>query len=907
MVYDDRLHAIERLYRNHLIRYCSDFKLRGLPAAGELLHRQISLEDIYFPVELLPSSETMEQMKLNQMIWERAREFQDDFLEDYHSPFYQTLLADFRAHLSSTNKLPKSRDEFRSLLLNYIDGEIARLENELALMEQEGIDEPDKGQTAPQGDIFGQALPDFYDNKPVGPLSRHKPSRKIILSRPGYGKTTFMKRIALAYAAADRKFKDRFALPGDLMPVLLPCGHLNITRDIQDYPAFEDWVRVMSAPIWGEPGEEDWTAFRKLLCRKADSGQLLIMVDGFDEIFDPALQLHFSAALARFMRQFPMAHLVMTSREATFEQERTPAIEQIGGIRHMVYNRILPLSRERIATFCRQWYEVVFPHDEENARRVEKIIAQLQDDRFRYIREMASVPLHLSNILAITRWHGAIPNNKHQLFDQYLTVELNWHGDRRYNAADVKMQFAYVAFHMMKNNMVQITRNQLKDVLEQCSQDLEGMFVGSSHHDIDTLIDDLEVRTCILQRNFVEDGEPVYRFTHLQIQEYLAATAIVFGYVDPETMMIPPVELLVRHGNDTRWREVIIMALLQEDRLVVPTVQQLIAMYRESNERAVFSLLLEILSDGVNLAEDLKHPIYDLLFRDQITDTLIRRIGEFMKAPQSGELIAYIEDQYKKSYENHDTDYSLAQATIQIYKCLEAGEHPLEWAERQFIENKGIGRRNGSIVWIVVSWCKYSEIQTRFSDCYDFQPSREMLEAVRDAVLDFEDPYWDDTANLVHDMNLANYADFRELLNESFFRRLVEKYKGEVEVKAFSPCVKLLSMFPVDRETLRYDTEFCDPEFLLRVVKRYEEAAGGEKVFLFAVSAVLKCWVIPDGLVEEFEDLEQYYKNHQTNRTEAGIQMARLREQISEIKQLERGNFHHGDAMNRTTSNGVFA
>lgn len=60
----------EQIYLNAVAAFCSEFRLDGLPEAGDLLYREIALANIYLPLELSPSAETKEALeKNNSSIW----------------------------------------------------------------------------------------------------------------------------------------------------------------------------------------------------------------------------------------------------------------------------------------------------------------------------------------------------------------------------------------------------------------------------------------------------------------------------------------------------------------------------------------------------------------------------------------------------------------------------------------------------------------------------------------------------------------------------------------------------------------------------------------------------------------------------------------------------------------------
>lgn len=342
----------------------------------------------------------------------------------------------------------------------------------------------------------------LYDDKPVGPLIDGYPSRKIILSNPGCGKTTLAKRIALAYASMDKENIENYSLPGNLFPVLLYCRSLN-GESINEDDSFVDVAYKMARKQY-DSIPDNLDSFRKIIEKHAAT-DLLLIVDGYDELFSKDVQDAFAKTLYEFLVQYKNAHLLLTSRIASFVNDRYSDIESIkyiNQIPNIRKNLILSMSQDEIEAFVRRWHKVLFPFDPDKMQIAENIIGQLRQPRFKYLRKMTCVPLHLSNILLVARTSNKIPNSKSQLFEDYLTIALNWHSTGAIETSDMKSQLAYVAYHMTKREMQRITKRQLKDVLLNCAEDLDGEFLVAINEDnIETFITELEERTCVLKKS----------------------------------------------------------------------------------------------------------------------------------------------------------------------------------------------------------------------------------------------------------------------------------------------------------------------------------------------------------------------------------------------------------------------
>ncbi|WP_320956838.1 NACHT domain-containing protein [Enterocloster asparagiformis] len=909
----------EQIYLNAVAAFCSEFRLDGLPEAGDLLYREIALANIYLPLELSPSAETKEALeKNNSSIWspvlsEKGQMSPEQELEVINQ---RITRMEQQKEALERERLEAMEDDARELIA-LLDCELEKLKSpkeegeaeellelinrELNLCELRDIkpvtEENILGQprdsriyeiysAVPQGDEpYKDALWQQYDNKPVGPVRFGEPSRRIILSGPGYGKTTMIKRIALAYAQNDETFLQEAGIPGQMFPLLLLCRTMN-NAFADEFTEENDSIRFEQI-IWKLTGSAcelhiNPEAFSDMIHTKAAEGKLLLLIDGFDEIFDLKKQLVFARRLSEFMAVWPKAHLVLTSRETTFEQRNTDAVEILCRIRAIRFNRILPLNRPMVETYCRKWFRVVFSKEPDVQQCAERIIGQLNKPQFQYLEQMTRVPLHLSNLLVVTRRSGLLPENKNKLYEQYMDLVLNWHSDGCYELRDILIQLSYVAHFMTKRGLLRLTRHMLTEVLKQCAQDLEGIYLPAEPG---CFIDKLEERTCVLENCFHVSGQPVYQFTHLQLQEYLTAQAILFGCSDPEDNQLHPVDVLKKYFDQPAWREIIVMVALQGDNRVTPALLEELLACAENNpddNYYVSNLLFEMIVNFVPMRMDTRRRIYDLLFRANITDYEIRRIGEFMRDSRSGDFVQYITEQHRQSYEMEDTDFAFADAVIRIFECIERKEHPLELAQEMFLNFNDIKRQEAVFMLTIISWCKYCGVKGALSLYYQFTFHPQFVAAVREALLE-EEYGWKDLVSSVKDMLLAGLLSDQAVLDEAVFCKAFQVYCSD------SPKFgkELLSMFPITYESLMYDVEVTE-EIRDRAREAYEEADPVDKAFAFTICALCKCWdVWKRGITDELVTLEGYYSQNRNKMDDAArIKMSQLRRQVYALGDL---------------------
>lgn len=918
----------EKRYIQELIAHCSHFRPDGLPSAGEAFYQKITLEDVYINLKLFGSDESEENLKIGETISSFASDnaeqrpegkiseitiAQDDRLFpmcdslDESDSSYSSFIAFLDAQINKPVSQKSEIDSFIWLL----DEQISALSNDTRSDALNGISDADSPlEFAAAIDNSGALLitqdsikrelhvnieqRSFiheevlkYDKMPVGPILAGVPSRKIILSNPGYGKTTYAKRIALAYAD-----KGRYALDdlwqGVLFPLLLYCRSLN-DYDISEEDSFLD-IAYRIAQKQFDCISGDFSEFKEMLDSHAKTGDLLLIIDGYDELFSRNNQRRFSKLLHDYLSENDNVHLLLTSRIVSFikndfaDKESINNIMSIPGIRR---NIIKELDEESKEAFIRKWHQALFPFDPEKKKTANSIIAQLKLPAFAYLRMMTSVPLHLSNILFVARVTNRIPTNKVQLYEEYIGVSLNWHATGNLEADEIKTQLAYVAYYMMKRELIRFSRGMLIQALLKCSVDLDGEFRAPlDESNVDLFINELEERTCLLKSIRKLLGEDYYQFTHLQFQEYLTAYAIAKCCSED---LNTPRELVAKYYNKNSWREVIVLTIMlvnrsERNQLIDYLIHE--AKTTENNYYAT-NLLFELITNGVINKLEKRHAIYDLLFKEHITDNQINSICKFLEDIQSDDFVGYVTEMFEQSLAEGDSNYSFALATIKAYEYLKDNKNPLEEAEKQVLTQNGADFVANLYVFTVLGWCKYCNIKSDFFG-QDIILSDAFLRKIT-RWLKAKSSYYNDIATVIKDIILAEYIMDYKHFDEDVFKSSI-RFLADTNEKIRNSAEKVLSVFPISFLTLSFagnnNVESLKPEFLEKYrVCFHDPQKAEETVFLFAVCAMLGCWdTASDELLNEFTDLEGYYvQNKKNSNDEARKRLSILRKQISDL------------------------
>ncbi|MEW5537223.1 NACHT domain-containing protein [Streptomyces cyaneofuscatus] len=393
------------------------------------------------------------------------------------------------------------------------------------------------------------------DEKPSGSsrktvaevLSEHR--NLAILAAPGGGKTTLLKRLAVAYASADRRGEVADELPSeDWFPLFIRCRQLgdHVRRPITDL--------IKSLPKYAERSDLI-DPFSDAALEALKAGKVLLLVDGLDEISDPGDRSAFAAQLRTFIGTYPAAHVVVTSREAGFR-----AVSGAMSSACSLY-RIADLSTPDIYTLCRAWQHEVVGGSTTAANKIAQSIVNKPR-----VRDLAINPLLLTTLLLVQRWFGELPPKRSVLYDKAIEVLLmtwNTEGHTPIDQEEAMPQLAYAAFAMMKAKKQSVSAKALKDLFDEARNAMPEV-LGYARMSSNELIERVEDRSSLLVQSghVIEDGQirPLYEFKHLTFQEYLTAKACVEAWNPERDRTEDYSEVLNEYLTNESWTEVIPLA-----------------------------------------------------------------------------------------------------------------------------------------------------------------------------------------------------------------------------------------------------------------------------------------------------------------------------------------------------------
>jgi hypothetical protein len=389
------------------------------------------------------------------------------------------------------------------------------------------------------------------ERQPVGKVLVDHP-RLALLAPPGGGKSTLIKRLAVAYADPARRQQIADNLPArDWLPLFFRCREL---RGL----ARSSFAELLDALAQREGVRQYAASFRLYLDRALLAGRVLLLVDGLDEISDPGDRAAFVSTVRTALQAYPGTALVVTSREA--------------GFRHVAAHLAAVCTRATLSPFdvddirrlSVAWHREVVGDSEKVRADAEQLAATIsRNDR---IRRLAATPLLLTTLLLVKRWVGSLPTRRAVLYGKAVEVLLmtwNTEGHAPIPEEEALPQLCYVASAMLLDGVQKISRPRLAALLQEARSTLRTE-LGYVQGTVDQFIHRVEDRSSLLMMTGqdVEDGRLVefFEFRHLTFQEFLTARAMVEGWHPGRKEADTLVSVLEPHFVEEKWLEVIPLA-----------------------------------------------------------------------------------------------------------------------------------------------------------------------------------------------------------------------------------------------------------------------------------------------------------------------------------------------------------
>ncbi|CAN1213405.1 Signal transduction protein [Tumidithrix helvetica PCC 7403] len=338
----------------------------------------------------------------------------------------------------------------------------------------------------------------------------------VVLGKPGAGKTTFMKYLAMSCLAG--KFH------GELVPIFVT---LKAYAEDREQPSLENYIltEFQKREVAGD-------TVKRLL----KEGRALILLDGLDEVKKED-DRRVKQDIDRFSRDWLNNRFAITCRIAAreYEFEKFTEVE------------VADFDSQQIETFVNNWFR---EKDESIAKR---LLDRLKDNK--PVKELATNPLLLTLLCLVFGERNDFPPKRSELYNEGLEILMKkWDAKRDIEREQIYKHLSpqnkedmlgHIAFNTFANGEYffrqEDLHRQIKDYicnLPEASADPEVLRLDS-----EVVLKAIEHHHGLL----VERARNIYSFSHLTFQEYFTAREIERGQ---------QLEVLMKHFIDPQWKEV---------------------------------------------------------------------------------------------------------------------------------------------------------------------------------------------------------------------------------------------------------------------------------------------------------------------------------------------------------------
>lgn len=366
-------------------------------------------------------------------------------------------------------------------------------------------------------------------SKPVAGIEAVKKFAKlIILGKPGAGKTTFLKHVALQC--------NRGRLVGMRLPIFIS---LKDYAETEQQPGIVDYIQQQ----FNSNGINHNSAAEEILT----AGRGLILLDGLDEVRESDCY-RVLQQVRQLTLKYHRNHYLISCRLATREY----TLEEFTEV------EVADFSSAQIESFAAKW----FGNSEHKSR---KFITKLQSQP--PIMELATNPLLLTLLCLIFEEAAEFPTNRSELYKEGLNVLLRkWDAKRNIERQQI---YKKLSLPHKEDLLGQIARNTFSrgdyffrqpEIEQQIADYLRHLPSVNPQQealavDAEAVLKSIEAQHGLL----VERARGIYSFSHLTFQEYFTAREIVAAS-NPQALEASLLQLTSRI-SEPRWREVFLLSV----------------------------------------------------------------------------------------------------------------------------------------------------------------------------------------------------------------------------------------------------------------------------------------------------------------------------------------------------------
>ena len=375
-------------------------------------------------------------------------------------------------------------------------------------------------------------------------VSRHK--KLLILGKPGAGKTTFLKHLAI------QSIRDKFQ--GYLVPFFVTLKEF---AEDDDKPNLLTYLDPPKSPLTRGTNQN---AVEQIL----DNGKALILLDGLDEVLE-AHTKRVIREIENLTNKYPENQYLMTCRIAAKEYTFVRFTEV----------EIADFNDKQIATFAENWFK-------DKPIKPETFLERLQTEQ--PIKELVSSPLLLTLLCISFEELGDFPANRKELYEEGIDALLKkWDAkrgvqrDKVYKPLSIAKKedlLSKIAWETFSVGDYFFKQDKAERLISEYIRNLPGANLDDEalQGDSEIVLKNIEAQHGLL----VARAKQIYSFSHLTFQEYFTAREIIFVRQSSDEAL----RELVSHLFEKRWLEVFLLAVAMS-----PNAERLVLLMKEKIDR----------------------------------------------------------------------------------------------------------------------------------------------------------------------------------------------------------------------------------------------------------------------------------------------------------------------------------
>ena len=365
-----------------------------------------------------------------------------------------------------------------------------------------------------------------YERLALGQRQKRLPGQKIVrqfprlmvLGKPGSGKTTFLRHLAVD-CSKGKFFCDR-------IPVLIEL------RSLKEGNSFN-----LLNLIHREFGLAQQEQTQQIL----NQGKAFILLDGLDEVPSQVRQ-SVRDQIYDFAKEYRKNRFVLTCRTQTIEY---------------IFDNFKPIEvanfdAEQVRIFALNWFTAIPETSGEAEGWTSRFVGKLEENQ--QIRELAVTPILLTLTCLLFTAQQDLPKKRSELSEKGIDLLLKqWDRFREiprdYQQLSVSAKqklLSYLAFLKFEqpDNFILFEQDEIQGYIAE--------HLGINAEESEALLEAIEAHHGLL----IERAQGIWSFSHLTFQEYFVAKHIVDSST-PEAAF----QRLVNYITETHWREIFLLTV----------------------------------------------------------------------------------------------------------------------------------------------------------------------------------------------------------------------------------------------------------------------------------------------------------------------------------------------------------